>query len=76
MQQKLRTLYASENNFKKVALEVNKIPQSMAYVDKEKILEQYRRKEDIFSDTIDSYNACIDDYMVKYSDICEELSEI
>lgn len=57
-------------------MEINDAGSSLSYNEKERQLEQYRRKEDSFSDTIDSYNASIDDYMLKYSEICEELSEI
>lgn len=51
---------------------MNALPKAMPLAEKEKAMESYRKKEDQLSDTIDSYNSSLNEYMIKYSEVCED----
>ena len=44
--------------------------------EKEKYERQFNNKEVGLSETINSYNHAIEDYMLQYTGICEKLSDI
>lgn len=57
----------NEQNFRKAVLDVNTLPKNILMADKERAFETYRKKEDQFSESIDSFNSSLDEYMLKFS---------
>lgn len=57
----------NEQNFRKAVLDVNTLPKNILMADKERAFEIYRKKEDQFSESIDSFNSSLDEYMLKFS---------
>lgn len=76
MQRKVRALYQSEGQFKRSISDLKNLPSKVSPLDKQKALEMYKKKENNLNDTIDVYNANVDEYMLKYTEMCEELSSI
>ena len=44
MQRKLRSLYQSENQFKRAISDVKNLPEKASPIDKQKILDNYKKK--------------------------------
>jgi predicted nucleic acid-binding Zn-ribbon protein len=76
MQKKVKVLFASENSFKKAASEASALPKSMGKAERKQAMEAYQKKEEQFSEMIDSYNSSLNEYMLRYTEMCEELSEL